>query len=111
MNAKVYKKLSQGLLTLGVIGASTLPVRAEGQAISFPNLDNLLWSIVATIQYYTLPLMAIGLVLLGIKLVASGDDTATKDVVKSWMVKILIGGVFIFGASMISGLIKTAVGG
>jgi hypothetical protein len=85
--------------------------RAAGSVITFSSLDNLLWSIVATIQYYTLPVMAIALVLLGIKLVASGDDTASKDTVKQWMIKILIGGVIIFGAATIAGLIKTAVGG
>lgn len=87
------------------------PVRAEGTVIAFSNLDNLLWSVIKTIQYYTLPIMTIALVFLGIKLVASGEDTATKDVVKNWMTKILIGGVLIFGAAVIAGLIKTAVGG
>ena len=110
MNLKLKKLLKIVSLPFGLM-LSTTYVKAEGSVISFPSLDNLLWSIVATIQYYTLPVMAIGLVLLGIKLVSSGDDTATKDLVKSWMVKILIGGILIFGASMIASLIKTAVGG
>lgn len=88
-----------------------LQVKAQGTVIAFSNLDNLLWSVIATIQYYTLPIMTIALVFLGIKLVASGDDTASKDIVKSWMLKILVGGVLIFGAAVIAGLIKTAVGG
>lgn len=88
-----------------------LQVKAQGTVIAFSNLDNLLWSVIVTIQYYTLPIMTIALVFLGIKLVASGDDTASKDIVKSWMLKILVGGVLIFGAAVIAGLIKTAVGG
>jgi|GEM_PF-3554499 len=84
---------------------------AAGTVITFTSLDELLWSIVVTIQHYTLPIMSIALVFLGIKLVASGDDTATKDLVKNWMIRILIGGVFIFGAAMLADLIKLAVGG
>lgn len=84
---------------------------AAGTVITFTSLDELLWSIVVTIQHYTLPIMSITLVFLGIKLVASGDDTATKDLVKNWMIRILIGGVFIFGAAMLADLIKLAVGG
>lgn len=111
MKTKIFKAATK-FIVIPLAGAlSSTYIRAEGSVISFPSLDNLLWSIVATIQYYTLPVMAIGLVLLGIKLVSSGDDTATKDMVKSWMVKILIGGILIFGASMIANLIKTAVGG
>ena len=88
-----------------------LSVKAAGSVITFTSLDELLWSIVVTIQHYTLPIMSIALVFLGIKLVASGDDTATKDLVKNWMLRILIGGVFIFGAAMLADLIKLAVGG
>lgn len=84
---------------------------AAGSVITFTSLDELLWSIVVTIQHYTLPIMSIALVFLGIKLVASGDDTATKDLVKNWMLRILIGGIFIFGAAMLADLIKLAVGG
>lgn len=98
-------------LLISILASLFSPVQAEGEVIAFTNLDNLLWSIIKTIQYYTLPVMTIALVFLGIKLVSSGDDTATKDVVKSWMIKILIGGVIIFGAAVIAGLIKTAVGG
>lgn len=84
---------------------------AAGSVITFTSLDELLWSIVVTIQHYTLPIMSIALVFLGIKLVASGDDTASKDLVKNWMIRILIGGIFIFGAAMLADLIKIAVGG
>jgi len=83
----------------------------SGQTIVFDSLDKLLWSIILTIQYYTLPIMAIALVLLGIKLLTSSDDTNTKETVKGWMIKILIGGVIIFGAATIANLIKNNVGG
>jgi len=55
--------------------------------------------------------MAIALVLLGIKLLTSSDDTNTKETVKNWMIKILIGGVIIFGATTIATIIKSNVGG
>lgn len=105
------KNILYTLLLMFMLSASPIKAYAQGTVIAFSNLDNLLWSIIATIQYYTLPVMTIALVFLGIKLVASGDDTASKDIVKSWMLKILIGGVLIFGAAIIAGLIKTAVGG
>lgn len=83
----------------------------RGDAFHITNLDYLLWSIVKTIQDYTIPVMALAMVFLGIKLVASGDDTASKDVIKSWMVKILIGGVFIFGAAAIANILKGITSG
>mgnify|MGYP001172719852 FL=1 len=83
----------------------------SGQPIVFDSLDKLLWSIILTVQYYTLPIMAIALVLLGIKLLTSSDDTNTKETVKNWMIKILIGGVIIFGAATIASIIKSNVGG
>ena len=83
----------------------------SGQPIVFDSLDKLLWSIILTVQYYTLPIMAIALVLLGIKLLTSSDDTNTKEIVKNWMIKILIGGVIIFGAATIATIIKSNVGG
>jgi len=83
----------------------------NGSAIQFGTIDNLLWSIIATIQSYTLPIMAITIALLGVKLVTSGEDTATKESIKGWITKILIGGVLIFGASTIASVIKSAVGG
>lgn len=86
-------------------------VLAQGNVIVVGSIDELLWSIVKTIQYYSLPVMALTLAGLGIKLVSSGDDTQVKNVVKSWMIKILAGGVIIFGASSIATILKGAVGG
>lgn len=83
----------------------------SGEPIVFDSLDKLLWSIILTVQHYTLPIMAIALVLLGIKLLTSSDDTNTKETVKNWMIKILIGGVIIFGAATIATLIKGSVSG
>jgi hypothetical protein len=81
----------------------------DGNPIIFKSFEKLLWDIIVTIQYYTLPIMAIALVLLGIKLLTSGDDTSVKETVKSWIIKILIGGVIIFGAATFASIIKTNV--
>src|ERR1035437_4424507 len=78
----------------------------DGKAITIGSIDELLWSIVKTIQYYSLPMMAIALVGLGAKLITSGDDNQTKQAVKSWMIKVLSGGLVIFGASAIAGVLK-----
>ena len=86
-------------------------VYAEASVIVLGSVDDLLWSIVKTIQYYSLPSMALGLAGLGIRLVTSGDDTQLKTTIKSWMIKILTGGIIIFGASTIASILKTAVGG
>jgi len=83
---------------------------SSGQAIVFGSFEKLLWSIIVTVQYYTLPIMTIALVLLGIKLLTSGDDTSIKEVIKNWMIKILIGGVIIFGAATIANLIRGSIG-
>ncbi len=111
---KKSKKIVASALTalaMFPMGASKVFAQSQGQAIQFGNLDNLLWSIVKTVQYYTLPLMAIALVLLGVKLLTSGDDTGAKDSIKSWIIKILIGGIVIFGAASLATLLKSAVGG
>lgn len=105
-------KIISALLT--VIGTFVLlpsKVFAQGQAIQFGNLDTLLWSIVKTIQYYSLPIMAIVIAFFGIKLMTSGDDTGAKESAKSWMVKVLIGGLIVFGAATLANIIKGAVGG
>jgi len=106
---KVLTSISTGLLMLQT-KASAAGIES-GQPIVFDSLDKLLWSIILTVQYYTLPVMAIALVLLGVKLLTSSDDTNTKEIVKNWMVKILIGGVIIFGAATIATIIKSNVGG
>ena len=83
----------------------------DGRVITIGSIDDLLWSIVKTIQYYSLPLMAIALVGLGVRLISSGDDSQTKQVVKNWMIKVLTGGVVIFSAATIAGVLKSVVGG
>jgi hypothetical protein len=106
-----YKNTRINALIIILIILFPQNIIAAGNVITFSSLDDLLWSIVVTIQHYTIPIMSIALVFLGIKLVASGEDTATKDLVKNWMLRILIGGVFIFGAAILADLIKLAVGG
>lgn len=81
------------------------------QPIQFGNLDNLLWGIVKTIQYYSLPVMAIAIGALGIMLIMSGDDTDRKTRLKSAIFNILFGGLLVFGAALLAGIIKGFVGG
>ncbi len=97
-------------LTYGLI-VRVHALGGPGEPIVFQNLDNLLQSTISTIKYYSLPVMAIILALLGVKLITSGDDTSSKDLVKNWMIKIMIGGALIFGASVLAGAITKAVGG
>ena len=84
---------------------------SAAQPLQFENLDQLLWGIVKTLQYYSLPVMAIAIATLGIFLVMSGDDTDRKSRLKGWIINILIGGLLIFGASTLAEIIKQFVGG
>lgn len=77
----------------------------------FANLDSLLWGIVKTLQYFSLPVMALSIAVLGIALIASGDDTDRKSRLKSWIFNILIGGLLVFGAATIASILKQFVGG
>jgi len=112
---KISKKDISKTVAIATVGffSLTSKIFAEGydsaHAMKFDTFDTLLWTIIKTVQYYTLPVMAIAIVLLGVKLLTSGDDTSSKETVKNWMVKILIGGVIIFGAATIASLIKGTV--
>jgi type IV secretory pathway VirB2 component (pilin) len=86
-------------------------VYADGTPIRVGSVENVLWDVVATIQFYTLPILAIVIALLGVKLMTSGDDISSKEITKQWIIKILIGGAIIFGATTIATIIKSAVGG
>ena len=88
-----------------------VPSYTSAQPIQFNNLDNLLWGIVKTLQWYSLPVMAIAIATLGIFLVMSGDDTDRKSRLKGWITNILIGGMLVFGASTIAEVVKKFVGG
>ena len=83
----------------------------SAQPLQFENLDQLLWGIVKTLQYYSLPVMAIAIATLGVFLVMSGDDTDRKSRLKGWIMNILVGGLLIFGASTLAEIIKQFVGG
>jgi len=83
----------------------------SAQPLQFANLDQLLWGIVKTLQYYSLPAMAIAIAMLGVFLVMSGDDTDRKSKLKGWIINILIGGLLVFGAATLAEIIKTFVGG
>jgi hypothetical protein len=83
----------------------------SAQPLQFANLDQLLWGIVKTLQYYSLPAMAIAIATLGVFLVMSGDDTDRKSKLKGWIINILVGGLLVFGAASLAQIIKTFVGG
>ena len=83
----------------------------NAQPIIFPSLDALLWGVVATLQYYTLPIMALSVAILGVFLIASSDDTDRKAKLRSWIFNILIGGVLVFGASTLATILKAFFGG
>jgi len=84
---------------------------AGAQPMQFSNLDQLLWGIVKTLQYYTLPVMAIAIATIGVFLVASGDDTDRKARLKGWIMNILVGGLLVFGSASLAEIIKKFVGG
>ena len=79
--------------------------------IQFQNLDQLLWGVVKTLQYFSLPVMALSIAALGIALIASGDDTDRKARLKGWIFNILIGGLLVFGAATLASVLKQFVGG
>jgi len=109
-NISMKKKCLQIVPIVAICFISLLATPAFAYSpIKFQNLDNLLGSILSTIQYYTLPVMMIILALLGIKLITSGDDTSSKDMIKGWMIKILIGGAIIYGASVLGNAIQSAL--
>src|SRR3990167_7304750 len=78
----------------------------SAQPLQFANLDQLLCGIVKTLQYYSLPAMAIAIATLGVFLVMSGDDTDRKSKLKGWIVNILVGGLLVFGAATLAEIIK-----
>jgi hypothetical protein len=83
----------------------------SAQPLQFANLDQLLWGIVKTLQYYSLPAMAIAIATLGVFLVMSGDDSDRKSKLKGWIINILVGGLLVFGSASLAQIIKTFVGG
>jgi type IV secretory pathway VirB2 component (pilin) len=97
------------LVLLPIIIAVT-PAHAEGgEAIQIGGLENLLWSIAKTVQLYTLPIMAIALAFMGVKLVMSGDDSSSKADIKSSMIRIIIGAFIVFGAATIASILKSTL--
>lgn len=78
----------------------------QGTAIQFASLTTLLWGLVATIQFYSLPVMALSIAGIGVALVASGDDIERKARLKHWIFNILIGGLLVFGAVTIANALK-----
>ena len=91
--------------------ANDISAYNASQPLQFTNLDQLLWGIVKTLQWYSLPIMAIAIATLGVFLVMSGDDTDRKSRLKGWIVNIFIGGLLIFGAATLASIIKQFVGG
>lgn len=87
------------------------PGYGSATPIQFQNLDQLLWGIVKTLQYYSLPVMALSIAILGVALIASGDDTERKSKLRGWIFNILIGGLLVFGAATLASILKQFLGG
>lgn len=83
----------------------------QGTPIQFAGLDALLWGVVATLVYYSLPVMALSIAGIGVALIMSGDDMDRKARLKSWIFNILIGGLLVFGSSTIATVLKGFLGG
>ncbi len=83
----------------------------SAKPIQFQNLDQLLWGVVKTLQYFSLPVMALSIAAIGIAMIWSGDDTEQKLRLKGWIINILIGGLLVFGAATIASVLKQFVGG
>lgn len=90
---------------------TNIPGYSSAQPIQFQNLDLLLWGIVKTLQYYSLPVMALSIAILGVALIASGDDTERKSKLRGWIFNILIGGLLVFGAASVASILKQFLGG
>ena len=84
---------------------------AGTQPIQFASLTTLLWGLVSTIQFYSLPVMALSIAGIGVALVASGDDIERKSRLRHWIFNILIGGLLVFGSATIATILKTFLGG
>ena len=82
-----------------------------GTPIQFASLTQLLWGLVSTIMFYSLPVMTLSIAAIGIALVASGDDIERKSRLKHWIFNILIGGLLVFGSVTIANALKGFVGG
>lgn len=111
---KLAPKITASLftaVTAVMLFASPVHAQDQGSVIQIGTIDNLLWSIVKTIQFYALPVGAVVIAGLGIKMLTSGDDTGAKENMKSWMVKVGIGMAIIFGATTIATVLKSSVGG
>lgn len=106
MNTLTKRTILIGVLSLTIRVYSPV-FAAEGTPIQIGKLDELLWSVVITVQKYSLPLMALVLAFLGAKLLLSGDDVSEKTLIKAWMTKLVLGGFIIFGASTIARALQT----
>lgn len=83
----------------------------QGTPIQFPGLEALLWGIVATLVYYSLPVMALSIAGIGVAMIMSGDDIDRKSRLKTWIFNILIGGLLVFGSSTLATILKGFLGG
>jgi len=90
---------------------NNIPGYNSAQPIQFESLDQLLWGVVKTLQYFSLPVMALSIAILGIALIASGDDTERKSKLRGWIFNVLVGGLLVFGAVSIASILKQFLGG
>lgn len=81
---------------------------AAAQPIDISNVLNLFWSLLKTGQTAYTVVAAGALLVLGFGLAFSGDNTGRKMTILSIMGSIVLGGIFVWGAPWIAGLINTA---
>ena len=81
---------------------------ASAQPIDISKVLNFFWSIIKTGQLSYTVVAAGALVVLGFTLAFSGDNTSRKMWILGFMGSIILGGVLIWGAPWLAGLINTA---
>lgn len=100
-------KIGTTTLSMCIVLAFSAPVvYAQGTAFNVGGIEEILWSVVKTIQKLAVPITAIALIAVGIGIVTSGEDDSRKTDLKKIGGRILVGGVLIFGAATLAELIK-----
>ena len=74
----------------------------NGQVIKIDGVDNLLASILKTIQFYFPFVIAVVIALLGFKIATSGDDSSAKAEAKRNLLAVAFGSILIYGATFIA---------
>ena len=102
----LYNKIKKSVTTflvLSFLATSNVVAQSSGaQVIKVGGVDNLLASILKTIQFYFPFVAAVVIAVLGFKLATSGDDSSTKAEAKRNLIAVALGSVLIYGATFIA---------